>query len=133
MTPTLTLSVEIAAGELIDKITILEIKSERIADPAKLDNVRAELATLAAPRDAAIVSSPELTALCIRLRHINEQLWDIEDDIRACERNEDFGARFIALARAVYQSNDQRAALKRQINELLGSRLVEEKSYPGYD
>ena len=132
MTAGLSIQVEIAAGDLIDKIVILEIKSERMRDPHKLEHVQAELASLAAVRDAAIEPSPELGALSRQLREVNAKLWQIEDDIRACERTQDFGARFVALARAVYRENDQRAALKRRINELLGSRLIEEKSYPPY-
>jgi hypothetical protein len=128
-----TITVEIAPGELIDKITILEIKSERMTDTAKLDNVRIELATLADARDAAVVASAELTNLTDQLKSINERLWDIEDDIRDCERVKDFGEKFIELARSVYKCNDKRAALKRDINTLLGSRLVEEKSYREYE
>lgn len=127
-----TVTVEISPGELIDKITILEIKSERIDDPAKLANVRVELETLAASRDAALPPSAQLTALTADLKAVNETLWQIEDDIRDCERASDFGAAFVALARSVYQTNDRRAALKRAINDLLGSRLVEEKSYQPY-
>jgi hypothetical protein len=126
------ITVEVPAGELIDKITILEIKSERIADAAKLVNVRAELQTLTAARDGAIPSSAELSELTAKLKQANAALWDIEDEIRRCERDRDFGPRFIELARAVYHTNDQRAALKRAINELLGSRLVEEKDYVAY-
>ena len=133
MTQDATITVEIAPGELIDKITILEIKSERMTDPAKLDNVRIELATLAKARDAAIPSSAELANLTGQLKGINEQLWDIEDDIRDCERAKDFGDKFVELARSVYKSNDRRAALKRDINMLLGSHLVEEKSYSDYE
>lgn len=128
-----SISVEIAPGELIDKITILEIKAERIQDAVKVENVRIELATLAKARDAAMKPSRQLTELTAQLRRINEQLWEIEDDIRDCERSKNFGPRFIELARSVYKSNDQRAALKRQINELLGSRLIEEKSYSKYE
>lgn len=124
--------VEIAPGELIDKITILEIKSERMTDPEKLKNVRVELATLAACRDQAIPATPELADLTTELKQINESLWQIEDEIRDCERHGDFGTKFIELARSVYKSNDRRAAVKRQINELLGSRLIEEKSYAKY-
>ena len=124
--------VEIAPGELIDKITILQIKADRFEDAAKLANVRAELATLEAARDAAIPPSPELDELAAALRAVNERLWEIEDDIRDCERAEDFGAGFVALARAVYRTNDRRAALKRDINLLLGSRLIEEKGYTPY-
>lgn len=124
-----TAIIEVAAGELIDKITILEIKTERIADAAKLANVRAELETLNASRDAALATSPELDRLTAELKSVNRRLWVIEDDIRDCERAGDFGPRFIQLARSVYRTNDVRADLKRRINLLLGSRLVEEKSY----
>ena len=124
--------VEIAPGELIDKITILEIKSERIADAGKLKNVRVELDVLAAARDAAMAASAELAKLTAQLKQVNEALWEIEDAIRDCERGQDFGPKFIELARSVYHSNDRRAALKRQINELLGSKLIEEKSYAAY-
>jgi len=124
--------VEIAPGELIDKITILEIKSERIADAGKLKNVRVELDVLAAARDAAMAASAELAELTAQLKQVNEALWEIEDAIRDCERGQDFGPKFIELARSVYHSNDRRAALKRQINELLGSKLIEEKSYAAY-
>lgn len=127
-----TITVEVAPGELIDKITILLIKSERITDQGKLDNVRTELATLQAAWEQATTKTPELDKLTSDLKQINEVIWDIEDDIRECERNKDFGDRFIELARGVYHSNDQRAALKRQVNELLGSRLIEEKSYTDY-
>ena len=123
------LHVEISAGELIDKITILEIKRERIADPAKLANVRRELEVLSTVRDREVASSSQLTELTAELRQVNEALWRIEDDIRDCEHRQEFGPRFIELARSVYRHNDRRAALKRSINELLGSRLTEEKSY----
>jgi len=124
--------VEIAPGELIDKITILEIKSERIADAGKLKNVRVELQVLEAARDAAMAATAELADLTAQLKQVNEALWEIEDAIRDCERGQDFGPKFIELARSVYHSNDRRAALKRQINELLGSKLIEEKSYAAY-
>ena len=124
--------VQTAPGELIDKITILQIKSERIADTVKLRNVRVELDTLTAARDAAMPATDELADLTAQLKQVNEALWDIEDAIRDCEREGDFGPRFIELARSVYRSNDQRAALKRSVNELLGSNLVEEKSYAAY-
>lgn len=130
---TATVKVDIAPGELIDKITILEIKTERIADPAKLANVRIELEALEHARDASLASSPELDDLAVRLKAINEQLWDIEDHIRDCEREKDFGKKFVELARSVYKSNDKRAALKREVNLLLGSHLVEEKSYSEYE
>lgn len=127
-----TISVEIAPGELIDKITILEIKSDRITDADKVTNVRIELETLEACRNSAVPASEELERLTTELRKINEILWIIEDDIRDCERDGDFGKKFVELARAVYKTNDVRAALKRDINVLLGSRLVEEKSYQPY-
>ena len=129
---TSTISVEIAPGELIDKITILDIKLERMTDAGKLANVRVEQETLCAARDSALPPSAELDALTAALKGVNEALWEIEDDIRECERAKDFGEKFIELARAVYTTNDERARLKRQSNELLGSRLVEEKSYAAY-
>lgn len=127
-----TLTIEIAPGELIDKITILEIKTERMTDAAKLANVRVELETLAAARDAEIAASDEMSRLTADLKAVNEALWMIEDDIRECERAGDFGPAFVELARSVYKTNDRRAALKREINELLGSHLIEEKSYKPY-
>jgi hypothetical protein len=123
------ITVEIAPGELIDKITILEIKSERITDAAQRHHVGAELALLVAARDCTVPGSAELTRLETELKEVNEALWQIEDEIRLCERDEDFGPRFIGLARSVYGTNDRRAALKRRINELLQSDLMEEKSY----
>lgn len=127
-----TVTIEIAPGELIDKITILEIKTEQIAQAAKLANVRIELGTLVASRDGALPASDRLNQLTADLKAVNMELWTIEDDIRDCERDGDFGTRFIELARSVYRTNDKRAALKREINDLLGSRLVEEKSYQPY-
>ncbi len=124
--------VEIAAGELIDKVTILQIKSERMQDSAKLQNVRQELDVLTHARDELLPHSDALTAAMAELKCINETLWDIEDEIRECERRQDFGARFIELARSVYITNDRRATVKRHINDLSGSRLVEEKSYAAY-
>lgn|SRR5262249_37673590 len=124
-----TISVPVSPGELIDKITILEIKRERIADAKKVSNVTAELELLAAARDRGVPASQELTQFTAELRKVNEALWDIEDAIRVCEHNKDFGPRFIELARSVYHQNDRRAALKRSVNELLGSKLLEEKSY----
>ncbi len=126
-----SIRVEISPGELIDKITILEIKRERLVDAAKLRNVQSELAMLKASRDRAIVPSDELAGLTAELRGVNEALWQIEDELRRIELAGDFGPRFIELARSVYQRNDRRASIKRQINERLGSRLMEEKSYQG--
>ena len=127
------LEVPIAPGELIDKITILEIKSERLENPQALNNVRRELALLSAVRDQHLPVSTQLTGLTAALKTINETLWVIEDDIRNCERKQDFGARFIELARSVYFSNDKRAALKKEINLLLNAELMEEKSYSDYN
>jgi tetratricopeptide (TPR) repeat protein len=124
------LLVEVSAGELLDKLTILRIKSERIGDPEKIRNVRREIGSLSQVR-AAIAASPELAELERKLKEANERLWDIEDEIRMQEQKQDFGSRFIELARAVYHTNDHRSRLKREINELLKSRLVEEKSYVG--
>ncbi len=125
-------SVEVSPGELIDKITILEIKLERIEGKDKLKNVKLEWETLTRARDEAIEATPELEKLTAALKESNERLWEIEDDIRDCERDKDFGDRFVELARGVYVNNDQRSRLKREINELLGSRLIEEKSYAAY-
>ena len=122
----------VSHGELIDKITILEIKSRRIHDDAKLANVRNELDLLNAiwANDAA--SHTDIADERARLLAVNELLWDIEDNIRLKERAQAFDAEFIELARSVYFRNDERAAFKREINLKLGSKLVEEKSYQDY-
>lgn len=125
------IEVPVSLGELIDKITILEIKERRIADEAKRTNVARELALLRA-RFAVSPQGEEIRRLTDDLRSVNEELWIIEDDIRDCERRKDFGERFVALARAVYHTNDRRADLKRRINQALGSAIVEEKSYAAY-
>lgn len=119
-------------GEIIDKITILEIKTEKLSDAAKLANVRRELTELVAVREQHFPAHAGLASLSAKLKAVNESLWWIEDDIRDCERAKDFGEKFIGLARAVYVTNDQRAAVKREINDLLGSTLIEEKSYAAY-
>jgi hypothetical protein len=129
---TTTISVKVSPGELIDKITILEIKLERIGDPEKLKNIEFELQVLSDARAKAMPPSAELDGFTAELKEINGELWEIEDHIRERERNRDFGPAFVELARAVYRSNDKRADLKRLINGLLGSRLVEEKSYAAY-
>jgi predicted nucleic acid-binding Zn-ribbon protein len=132
--PHMTARIEISYGELLDKITILEIKSERIAESAKLANVSAELAAL----NAAWVEIPgqaqseELSTLRTELKATNEKLWEIEDDIRELERQQSFDETFIALARSVYFTNDRRAALKKRVDQCLGSRFSEEKSYKPY-
>jgi hypothetical protein len=126
------ITVAIAPGELIDKITILAIKLERIDDASKLENIRREMDFLSRTRAEGLPDSDELDALTEALKEVNERLWQIEDDIRACEAAGDFGPRFIELARAVYINNDERARAKRAINELLGSDIIEEKSYQPY-
>ena len=122
-------TVPLSFGEAADKITILTIKSERLRDAAQLEHVRTELKLVKDAFRAAVGHSSEFDELFARLKGINETLWRIEDDIRACETREDFGPEFVKLARAVYRCNDERARLKREINMLLGSDLVEEKSY----
>ncbi|MFN2286818.1 MAG: DUF6165 family protein [Chromatocurvus sp.] len=126
------ITVPVSFGEVLDKITILEIKSERIADPAKLANVRRELEALNATWDEAVPDGSAIAELRLQLKAVNESLWVIEDDIRDQEAAQAFGPRFIELARAVYVTNDQRAKLKKNINLALGSRFVEEKSYQDY-
>ena len=126
------LMVPISPGELIDKITILEIKSQRMTDAAKLHNVRTELSLLSDTWKASPFSATDISAEWAALRDVNAKLWDIEDDIRDKERDGRFDAGFIELARAVYVTNDERAAIKKRINTKLGSALVEEKSYAAY-
>lgn len=118
-----------APGELIDKLTILRLKAEQITAPDKLRHVQHERAVLQAIADDALPQNPALDRLWSELYAVNADLWAIEDDIRKCEDRRDFGPAFIALARAVYVTNDQRAAIKKKINLLLGSAIVEEKSY----
>ena len=122
----------VSYGELIDKITILEIKSRRIADAAKLVNVRNELDLLNTTWADSSASQTDISDERARLLAVNELLWDIEDKIRLKERAQAFDQEFIELARAVYFRNDERAAFKREINLKLGSQLVEEKSYEDY-
>ena len=124
-----SLLIEVGAGELIDKITILKIKAERMTDPTKLKNVNHELSVLSAACAQNLAATPELARLEAELQTVNEALWVIEDDIRACEAARDFGPKFIELARSVYIQNDKRAAIKKQINAHCGSSIVEEKSY----
>jgi Family of unknown function (DUF6165) len=126
------ISAPVSYGELIDKVTILEIKSERMTDAAKLANVRDELQLLNGLWAEDAASAADISAERAELKRINEALWEIEDEIRLKERDQAFDDRFIELARAVYHTNDKRAAVKRAINLKLGSRLVEEKSYQDY-
>jgi len=124
--------IPISPGELLDKITILQIKAERISDPGKVANVRSELAMLQKVWEESVSEDDQIRALSAELKSINEALWEIEDDIRDEERNGRFGARFIELARAVYVVNDDRASAKKKVNLHLNSSIVEEKSYPDY-
>jgi hypothetical protein len=122
--------VPISIGELIDKVTVLELKVQHIQDASKRTNVLAEHAALNAIMAPILADAPEdMGALVDRLREVNATLWQVEDEIRNCERTADFGPRFVALARSVYVTNDQRAALKRALSVGLGSTLIEEKSY----
>ncbi len=124
--------IPVSAGELVDKITILEIKSERMTDPQKLRNVRLELETLRQAWQGSPLAEAEVGAQQQKLKTINEQLWEIEDRIRVKESTGSFDGEFIELARSVYLNNDERARVKREINELLGSKLIEEKSYASH-
>lgn len=126
------IEVPVSFGELIDKITILEIKSRLISDPGKLTNVRNELELLGATWANHSASQIDIGDERARLLAVNEALWRIEDEIRVKERAQAFDRDFIELARAVYIRNDERAAIKREINLKLGSQLVEEKSYQDY-
>lgn len=122
----------VSFGELIDKLTILQIKVQRIADPAKLANVRNELELLDATWSGTAASATDISDERARLLTVNSALWEIEDAIRLKERAQAFDEEFIQLARSVYIRNDERAAIKREINLKLGSHLVEEKSYQDY-
>lgn len=126
------ITVEVAPGEFFDKLSILEIKSQRISDPEKLAHVRAELESLEKSRRQEALLSEELDRLYAELKVVNESLWDIEDNLRALERDGNFGKKFVALARSVYLTNDRRAALKREINLMLNSDIAEAKSYEAY-
>lgn len=123
---------EISVGELIDKVTILEIKRDNIRDASKLANIEREYSALIDTLDRDIAPSDALDGLRGDLKAVNAELWRIEDDIRAHERARTFGAEFVALARSVYQTNDKRSDIKRRINILTESHLVEEKSYEAY-
>jgi hypothetical protein len=126
------IKVPISPGELLDKITILRIKSQRMSDPQKLRNVRLELEALQGIWSSSAFAAVDIEADVQALLTVNERLWVIEDDIRDKERAQAFDAEFIRLARAVYTENDERAAIKRRINAKLGSTIVEEKSYRPY-
>jgi hypothetical protein len=124
--------IDVSYGDLFDKVSILEIKANRLADPAKQRNVEQELAQLlevcrAIPGRAAVRDQ-----VLAQLKAVNAELWDVEDALRGCEHARSFGPTFVELARSVYRLNDRRSALKRQINAALGSSLVEEKLYTDY-
>ena len=124
--------IEVAPGELLDKITILQIKRQRLRDRDQLTHVFVELGALLAAWSRSLRDPEGLTTLTDKLMEINSRLWEVEDELRICEREGEFGSRFIELARTVYKLNDRRSQLKRQINELCGSVLIEEKSYESY-
>ena len=124
--------VPVSPGEVLDKITILEIKSERMSDPEKVANVRIELALLQETWANAVAVNQVIDDLHDQLKQINEALWEIEDDIRDKERVKEFDQQFIDLARNVYFTNDRRSDVKKQLNLHLGSQIIEEKSYQDY-
>jgi transcriptional regulator of nitric oxide reductase len=126
------IQVPVSPGEVLDKITILEIKSERMTDPQKVANVRVELDLLQKTWAAAITEDDTIRDLHAQLKEINEALWEIEDDIRDKERAREFDDRFIELARSVYFTNDRRSEVKKKLNLHLGSQIIEEKSYQDY-
>lgn len=119
-------------GDVVDRVTICILKTERITDPTRVAHARNELAALRDAWNAEGLPPMATLPAYARLAEVNGQLWEVEDDLRACERDGDFGDRFVQLARSVYKLNDQRAAHKRAINEQLGSDLVEVKSYEAY-
>ena len=120
---------EISAGELLDKITILEIKKEKIKDGQKLMDISKELSSLTKTSDEKIPDKSEINNLIINLKQINLKLWDIEENKRLAEKNQKFDEKFIKLSREVYKTNDERAKIKLKINEILGSNIKEVKSY----
>ena len=126
------INVPISVGELLDKITILQIKSKAIKDNNQLKNIQRELRELEDVRDRYVPHNDELLELFNKLGEVNQKLWNIEDDIRVCEKNKLFEDKFIQLARSVYFTNDIRANIKKEMNLLTGSELVEEKSYEDY-
>ena len=125
--------VPVSPGEVLDKITILEIKSERMSDPEKVANVRVERELLQQTWSRAITDDEVIRRLHAELKEINEALWEIEDDIRDKERAKEFDERFIELARSVYFTNDRRSRVKKELNLHLGSQIIEEKSYQDYE
>ena len=128
----MAINIPVSWGELVDKITILEIKLDRIHDDTKRQNISRELQALQSVFDQGCEHPQKIIQIKAKLRAVNEQLWDIEDDIRKCEKEKDFSQRFTDLARSVYMTNDRRADLKCEINTILQSELFEEKSYEDY-
>ena len=126
------ITVPVSFGELLDKISILQIKSERMSDEAKLANVRRELSALEKTWMAHPAAGSDIARLRADLKAVNERLWDIEDEVRLKERAQAFDSDFVRLARSVYLENDERARIKKAINIALGSGYVEEKSYQDY-
>jgi hypothetical protein len=129
----MSVQVEISIGELLDKISILQIKSERITDQLKLENIKIELESLLEKWENSSFSKIEIAEEIVQIREVNEKLWELEDDIRIKEARYSFDEDFVRLARSVYVTNDKRAEIKRKINEKLGSALIEEKSYSNYN
>ena len=129
------MKIEVSNGEVLDKYSILQIKSERITDPTALNNIRRELESLLPAVDAihSLESSGALHTLQDQQLKVNTSLWEVEDVLRGLEKSQDFGPSFVAAARSVYKLNDRRAAVKKEINLLTGSNLIEEKSYEKYD
>jgi hypothetical protein len=125
-------NIPISLGELLDKISILEIKNKKILDESKILNIKKELNGLKKVLDELNINLSETNSLYNKLYKINLTLWEIEDSIRVLEKNENFGEKFIELARAVYKTNDQRFEVKNDINKLFNSEYVEEKSYEDY-
>lgn len=130
MSPTCNVTIPVSLGELIDKVTILELKARRLRDETKLACAKHELSLLHEALFASLPErSPKMTHVTVELAAVNERLWDIEEEIRAHEKRQDFGTNFVTLARAVYLNNDRRAQLKAEINTLTGSGIHEVKSY----
>ncbi|MGB1735013.1 MAG: DUF6165 family protein [Schleiferiaceae bacterium] len=129
------MKIEVSNGEVLDKYSILQIKSERITDPTALNNIRRELESLQPAVDTirSLESTGTLHSLQDQLLEVNTSLWEVEDVLRGLEKSQDFGPSFVSAARSVYQLNDRRAAVKKEINLLTGSNLIEEKSYEKYD
>tara|TARA_B110000014_G_C19964727_1_gene499339 strand:+ start:322 stop:717 length:396 start_codon:yes stop_codon:yes gene_type:complete len=127
-----SIKIELSVGELLDKISILQIKVERINDSSKLENIKKELSVLLSLWEGSVYVNHDLESEKNKLKLVNEELWDIEDKIREKEREQVFDKEFIELARSVYITNDKRADIKKTINKKTGSELVEEKSYSDY-